>query len=84
MFILEYLKKVDIVLLFFFSVILIDSSFKMGKNYNAQVFLKKCKYVVKENLLMMFINDDLENSVNEFDEEVFDEEQIANKYYDYW
>lgn len=80
---MEYLKKVDIVLLFFFSVILIDSSFKMGKNYNAQVFLKKCKYVVKENLLMMFINDDLENSVNEFDEEVFDEEQIANKYYDY-
>ena len=80
---MEYLKKVNIVLLFFFSVILIDSSFKMGKNYNAQVFLKKCKYVAKENLLMMFINDDLENSVNEFDEEVFDEEQIASKYYDY-
>ena len=55
----------------------------MGKNYYAQVVLKKCKYVVKENLLMMFINNDLENSVNEFDGEVFDEEQIANKYYDY-
>ena len=29
-------------------VILIDSAFKMGKNYYPQVFLEECKYVVKE------------------------------------
>ena len=30
------------------SVILIDSVFRPGKNYYPQVFLGKCKYVVKE------------------------------------
>ena len=30
------------------SVILIDSDFRTGNNYYPQVFLKECKYVVKE------------------------------------
>ena len=30
------------------SVILIDSVFKRGKNYYPQMFLKECKYIVKE------------------------------------
>ena len=30
------------------SVILIDSGFKVGENYYPQVFLEKCKYIVKE------------------------------------
>ena len=31
----------------FLSVMLIDSVFKMGKNYFPQVFLEECKYIVK-------------------------------------
>ena len=30
------------------SIILIDSVFKMSKNYYPQMFLKECKYIVKE------------------------------------
>ena len=31
----------------FFSVTLIDSVSKIGKNYHPQVFLEECKYIVK-------------------------------------
>ena len=46
----------------------------MGKNKYAKVFLKKCKYFVKENKMTKFINDELEISFNESDEEISDEE----------
>ena len=45
----------------------------MGKK-NAQVFLEECKYVVKENKMTKFINEELEISFNESDEEISDEE----------
>ena len=31
----------------YLSVILIDSVFKIGKNYYLQVFLEECKYIAK-------------------------------------
>ena len=34
------------------SVILIDSIFRTGNNYYSQVFLEKCKYVVKEKSML--------------------------------
>ena len=45
----------------------------MGKK-NSQVFLEECKYVVKENKMTKFINEELEISFNESDEEISDEE----------
>ena len=33
----------------FLSVILIDSIFKMSKNYYPEVFLEECKYIAKKN-----------------------------------
>ena len=33
---------------FFITIKLIDSVFKMGKNYCPQVFLEECKEIVKE------------------------------------
>ena len=33
---------------FFITIKLIDSVFKMGKNYYPQVFLEECKYIVNE------------------------------------
>ena len=45
----------------------------MGKK-NLQVFLEECKYVVKENKMTKFINEELEISFNESDEEISDEE----------
>ena len=41
---------------------LIDSVFKMGKNYYPQVFLEECKYIVKKKKTTRLNNDDLENS----------------------
>ena len=49
------------------SVILIDSVFKMAKNYYLQVYLEECKYVVKENMMNKFINDELEISFDDSD-----------------
>ena len=33
-----------------FSLILIDSGFRTGKNYHPQVFLEECIYVVKKDI----------------------------------
>ena len=44
----------------YLSVVIIDSVFKMGKNYYPQLFLGDCKYIVKEkkwlNILMKNLN----------------------------
>ena len=41
--------------------ILIDSVFKMGKNYYLQVFFRESKYIVKEKkIVIRYINDSLE------------------------
>ena len=55
----------------FLSVVLIDSVFKMGKNYYPRVFLEECKYIVKEKKLTRNITGDLEISSDsdESDEE---------------
>ena len=47
------------------SLILVDSVFKIDKNYYSQVFLGDCKYVVKENKMSKFINNELEISSDE-------------------
>ena len=46
----------------FLLVILIDSVFKTGKNYYAQVFLEECKYVAKEKKMPKYITKDTEIS----------------------
>ena len=53
------------------SMVLIDSVFKMGKNYYPQVSLKEYKYNVKEKEVTEYINEDLEISSDsdEFGEE---------------
>ena len=56
------------------SVKLIDSAFTKGKNYYPQVFLEKCKYIVKVKKRSKLIIDDLEISSNKSDEEISDKE----------
>ena len=64
---------------------MIDSVFRIGKNYYAQVFLEECKFVVKVKKMTEYITDDInffwfwsEDSDEEFsneknaDEKVFD------------
>ena len=41
------------------SVILLDSVFKMCKNYYSQVFLEECEYVMEENKMSKFIKKEL-------------------------
>ena len=51
------------------SVILIASVYRKGKNYYPQVFLEKCKYVVKEKKMSKFITDRTGVSSDDFDRE---------------
>ena len=51
------------------SVILVDCVFKIGKIYYSQVFLEKCKYIIKEEKVSRFIGDDLKFFSDYFDEE---------------
>ena len=60
------------------SVILIDSVFRTGKNYYPQVFLKECKYVVKEKEIPKHIIHDIEIS-SDSDRENFDEKNWMKK-----
>ena len=47
----------------------IDSHFKISKNYYLQTFLEKCKYKIKEKDIKSFIKNDLESSSNDDSEE---------------
>ena len=59
--------------MYFLSVILIGSVFRTGKNYNSQVFLEECKYVVKEKKIREYNTDMIEIS-SDSDREDSDEE----------
>ena len=43
-------------------VIVINSVFKLGRNYYSQTFLEECKYKTTEQVLKSLINEDVENS----------------------
>ena len=57
------------------SVVLIDSVFKMSKNYYPQVFLKECKYIVKKKVTRNII----ENLDISSDEENSDEKNLMKE-----
>ena len=57
-------------------VILINSSFRAGKNCYPQVFLEECKYVVKEKKIPEYITDDTEIFPDDSDREDSDEENF--------
>ena len=46
----------------FLKVLLTDSVVKIDKNSYSQIFQEECKYVIKENMMIKFINDELEIS----------------------
>ena len=53
---------------------MIDVVYRKDKYYYHQVLLEEFKYVVKEKKMSMFINDDIEISSDESDNEDSDEE----------
>ena len=53
------------------SVMLINTFYRTDKNCYPKVFLKECKYVFKEQNTPKFINDNIEISSNDSDEENF-------------
>ena len=52
----------------YLSVTLINSIFKMGKNYYPQVFLEENKYIIKAKKVARLIKKDLEISSLDSDE----------------
>ena len=60
----------------YLTVVLINSVYRKVENYYPQVFLEKCKYVVKEKTMSTFIIGDIEISFGDFDKEDSDEENI--------
>ena len=65
----------------FISNLLIDSVFRIDKNYYHQVFLKECKYVLKEKKNSKYIIDDIEIS-SDSDRENSDEENSSENNFD--
>ena len=55
------------------SLIMLDSVVKVGKKYYPQVFLEECKYIKRKNKMFNYINDDLEMTSSDEDDE-FDSE----------
>ena len=50
-------------------MLLIDSVFKICKNCYPQVFLKECKYIIKEKTMNKYINNDLEILSDDYKDE---------------
>ena len=49
---------------------MIDSVFRMFKNYYAQLFLEECKHTVKKIIMLRYITDSVElSSGDEYSEE---------------
>ena len=59
-------------------MILLDSVFRVGKNYYSQVSLEEYKYVVKEKKIPKYITDDTEMS-SDSDRENSDEESSGRE-----
>ena len=51
-------------------LIMLDSVVKIGKKYYLQVFLEECKYVKRKNKMFNYINDDLEMTSSDDDDEL--------------
>ena len=64
------------------SVILLDSIFRIGKNYYPQVLLEEYKCVIKEKNIHSYIIDDVEIS-SDSDEETLLEKIQMEKYSNY-
>ena len=60
----------------FLSLTFIDYAIKKGKNYCTQEFLEGWKNIVKEKQISRYVNNDLEVSSDDSDEEAPDEATI--------
>ena len=54
------------------SVILLDSVYRKDNKYFHQVFLEECKYVVKETKFHNYTIDDVQNSSDSDEEDLFE------------
>ena len=57
---------------------MIDSVFKLSKNYYPEVFLEECKYIVKEKRISHYISDELEISSDDSEKGPFDIYTVAS------
>ena len=55
------------------SLIMLDSVVEVGKKYYPQVFLEECKYIKRKNKMLNYINDDLEMTSSDDDDELYSE-----------
>ena len=55
------------------SLIMLDSIVKVGKKYYPQVFLEECKYVKRKYKMVNYINDDIEISSSDENDEFYSE-----------
>ena len=55
------------------SLIMLDSIVKVGEKYYPQVFLEECKYVKRKYKMVNYINDDIETSSSDENDEFYSE-----------
>ena len=51
------------------SLIISDSVVKVGKKYYPQLFLEECKYIKRKNKMINYIDDDLEMTSSDYDDD---------------
>ena len=56
-----------------FSLIMLNFIVKVGKKYYPQVFLKECKYVKRKNKMVNYINDDIDITSSDKNDEFYSE-----------
>ena len=52
---------------------MLDSIVNVGKMYYPQVFLQECKYFKRKNKMVNYINDDIEITSSDEDDEFYSE-----------
>ena len=52
---------------------MLDSVVKVGKKYYPKVFLEQCKYVKRKNKMVNYINDDIEITSSDENDEFYSE-----------
>ena len=62
-------------------VILIDSVYRIRKNYYPQVFLEECKYFSKDKKMPQYITVDTDISSDDSNEEISNEENSNEENY---
>ena len=57
---------------------MLDSVVKVGKKYYPKAFLEECKYVKRKNKMLTYVNDGIEITSSDEDDDFYSESDSSN------